>query len=87
MNETREIIELDHDWVGMEAFFKKGIADRTFTGNYDGDDGVIEAYRELVICNFLNGDTTFKGNTLEETLQGQGCIITKIYAGPENFVE
>ena len=68
-------VVVQDNWVGMEAFFKKGIADRTFTGDYDGDDGVIEAYRELVICNFLNGDTTFKGKTLEETLKGQGFEI------------
>ena len=78
MNETRENMVVQDNWVGMEAFFKKGIADRSFTGDYDGDDGVIEGYRELVICNFLNGDTTFKGKTLSETLEGQGYEIVPI---------
>ena len=78
MNETRENMVVQDNWVGMEAFFKKGIAQRSFTGDYDGDDGVIEAYRELVICNFLNGDSPFKGKTLSETLEGQGYEIVPI---------
>ena len=71
-------VVVQDNWVGMEAFFKKGIADRTFTGDYDGDDGVIEAYRELVICNFLNGDTTFKGKNIEETFEGLDHKIVPI---------
>ncbi len=78
MSENRETMVVQDNWVGMEAFFKKGIADRSFTGDYDGDDGVIESYRELVICNFLNGDTTFKGKNIEETFEGLGHKIVPI---------
>tara|TARA_Y100000817_G_C16842424_1_gene538617 strand:+ start:377 stop:619 length:243 start_codon:yes stop_codon:yes gene_type:complete len=78
MNETRENMIVQDNWVGVEAFFKKGIADRSFTGDYDGDNGVIENYRELVICNFLNGHTTLNGKTIEETLKGQRCEIVPI---------